>query len=132
LKTFEQIHEEGSKKFGTLWLKTNMIIADTGTFYGLEVSNAKIKLALSSIALALLNRIVIPQVLAVGSGLRNDVATSVLYIEQMLKEARIDPNLVQSVHNYGEKRIAETEKSLDKWRALVALPRETEDATKSD
>jgi hypothetical protein len=57
LKTFEQIHEEGSQKYGVIWLSCNQIATDVARYYGMDVTVEPTKTALSAVCLGFLNRV---------------------------------------------------------------------------
>ena len=53
-KTFAEIHEEGAERYGANWLVVNQHVKDTAQWYGLDIEDAQIKLALSGISLKML------------------------------------------------------------------------------
>jgi hypothetical protein len=52
--TFQEIHEYGAKQFGSAWLTLNLEIASTAMAEGLDVTDRKVKTALTKIALRIL------------------------------------------------------------------------------
>lgn len=54
-KSFEEAHAEGSKAYGTLWLKVNQVISDVAKEFKVDIKKPASKGVMSNIALSLLN-----------------------------------------------------------------------------